>query len=43
MHAGQGGTFTESVPVLVIGGLLTTGALAAAVRRIRPRASAGTG
>ncbi|MFB8771609.1 hypothetical protein [Streptomyces broussonetiae] len=35
VHAGEGGTFTDSVPALVTGGLLVTGALGAAVYRVR--------
>ncbi|MEV2215543.1 hypothetical protein AB0H86_29625 [Streptomyces sp. NPDC050997] len=37
VRAGEGGTFTDSVPALVAGGLLITGALGAAVHRLRRR------
>lgn len=43
VHAGTGGTFTDSVPALVAGGVLIAGALGAAVYRVRrrePRAEA---
>ncbi|MEV6617918.1 hypothetical protein AB0N31_29480 [Streptomyces sp. NPDC051051] len=37
VRAGTGGTFTDSVPALVAGGLLIAGALGAAVHRLRRR------
>jgi len=37
VRAGEGGTFTDSVPALVAGGLLIAGALGAAVHRLRRR------
>ncbi|MFF9779105.1 hypothetical protein ACF1HJ_36370 [Streptomyces sp. NPDC013978] len=37
VHAGDGGAFTDSVPVMVAGGLLVAGALGAAVHRLRRR------
>ncbi|MGW1159466.1 hypothetical protein ACWD5Q_26220 [Streptomyces sp. NPDC002513] len=37
VHAGLGGSFTGSVPALVVGGLLIAGALAAALHRVWPR------
>lgn len=44
VHAGAGGTFTDSVPALAAGGLLIAGAGAAAAHRLlrfRPRGDAG--
>ncbi|MGW5636846.1 hypothetical protein [Streptomyces sp. NPDC003832] len=41
VHAGQGGTFTDSVPALVAGGLLVAGALGGAVYRLWRRSPAG--
>jgi hypothetical protein len=38
VHAGTGGTFTDSVPALVAGGLLIAGALGGAVYRVRRKA-----
>ncbi|MFE1287854.1 hypothetical protein [Streptomyces sp. NPDC058751] len=35
VHAGEGGVFTDSVPALVTGGVLITGALGAAAHRLR--------
>ncbi|MFE6281879.1 hypothetical protein [Streptomyces sp. NPDC057877] len=35
VHAGEGGTFTDSLPALATGGLLVAGALGAAVYRVR--------
>ncbi|MFG3102333.1 hypothetical protein ACGFZL_17665 [Streptomyces sp. NPDC048182] len=47
MHAGAGGTFTDSVPVLAAGGALIAGACAAAghrlLTRLRPRPRGGDG
>ncbi|MGP2437246.1 hypothetical protein [Streptomyces sp. JW3] len=45
VHAGTGGTFTDSVPALVAGGVLIAGAFAAAAHRLRPhrRRTAGDG
>ena len=40
VRAGQGGTFRDSVPALVAGGLLIAGAAAGAVYRLRRRAPA---
>lgn len=40
VHAGQGGSFTDSVPALVAGGLLIAGAAAGAVYRLRRKAPA---
>ncbi|MFK4104685.1 hypothetical protein ACI2L1_32335 [Streptomyces sp. NPDC019531] len=40
VRAGQGGSFTDSVPALVTGGLLIAGAAAGAVYRLRRRAPA---
>jgi hypothetical protein len=37
VRAGGGGTFTDSVPALVIGGVLIAGACGAAVHRLRNR------
>lgn len=37
VHAGSGGTFTDSVPALVAGGLLIAGAFGAAVHRLLRR------
>jgi hypothetical protein len=37
VQAGEGGTFTDSVPALVAGGILIAGALGAAVYRLRHR------
>ncbi|MFD4571020.1 hypothetical protein ACFWNK_07455 [Streptomyces sp. NPDC058417] len=37
VRAGTGGSFTDSVPALTVGGLLIAGALAAAVHRLRRR------
>ncbi|MCL6669035.1 hypothetical protein M8J74_11530 [Streptomyces panaciradicis] len=42
VRAGEGGTFTDSVPALVAGGVLIAGALGAAAHRLRHRDS-GTG
>ncbi|GAA3986516.1 hypothetical protein OG252_11285 [Streptomyces sp. NBC_01352] len=41
VRAGEGGAFTDSVPALVGGGLLITGALGAAVYRLRRKGTAG--
>ncbi|WP_329222405.1 hypothetical protein OG352_34745 [Streptomyces sp. NBC_01485] len=41
VQAGEGGTFTDSVPALVAGGLLIAGALGAAVHRLRRRDPSG--
>ncbi|MDH6515439.1 hypothetical protein M2164_001916 [Streptomyces sp. SAI-208] len=38
VRAGQGGSFTDSVPALVAGGLLIAGAVGGAVHRLRRRA-----
>lgn len=35
VHAGEGGAFTDSVPALVVGGVLIAGGLGAAVHRLR--------
>ncbi|MEU4657350.1 hypothetical protein AB0G32_26005 [Streptomyces sp. NPDC023723] len=43
VHAGTGGTFTDSVPALVAGGVLIAGACAAAAHRLRPRRRRTTG
>ncbi|MER7561855.1 hypothetical protein ABTZ93_02690 [Streptomyces sp. NPDC097941] len=40
VHAGDGGSFTDSVPALVAGGLLIAGAAAGAVYRLRRKAPA---
>ncbi|MET7735271.1 hypothetical protein ABZT02_28475 [Streptomyces sp. NPDC005402] len=40
VHAGQGGSFTDSVPALVAGGVLIAGAAAGAVYRLRRKAPA---
>ena len=40
VHAGQGGSFTDSLPALVTGGLLIAGAAAGAVYRLRRKAPA---
>jgi hypothetical protein len=40
VRAGQGGTFSDSVPALVAGGLLIAGATAGAVYRLRRKAPA---
>lgn len=40
VRAGEGGTFTDSVPALVTGGLLIVGAMGAAVYRLRRRTPA---
>ncbi|NEB05436.1 hypothetical protein [Streptomyces sp. SID13726] len=40
VRAGQGGTFTDNVPALVVGGLLIAGAGAGAVYRLRRKAPA---
>ncbi|MET8078564.1 hypothetical protein [Streptomyces sp. NPDC005303] len=40
VHAGQGGSFTDSVPALVTGGVLIAGAAAGAVYRLRRKAPA---
>jgi hypothetical protein len=40
VHAGSGGSFTDSVPALVTGGLLIAGAAAGAVYRLRRKAPA---
>jgi hypothetical protein len=40
VRAGQGGSFTDSVPALVAGGLLIAGAAAGAVYRLRRKAPA---
>lgn len=40
VRAGAGGTFTDSVPALVVGGVLITGALGGAVYRLRRQTSA---
>jgi hypothetical protein len=37
VHAGGGGSFTDSVPAMAAGGLLIAGALGAAVHRLRRR------
>ncbi|MFI6333868.1 hypothetical protein [Streptomyces sp. NPDC050535] len=37
VHAGEGGAFTDSLPALIAGGALITGALGAAVYRLRTR------
>ncbi|MEV7081069.1 hypothetical protein AB0N88_21445 [Streptomyces sp. NPDC093516] len=39
VRAGDGGAFTDSVPALVVGGLLIAGACGAAVHRLRNRGS----
>jgi hypothetical protein len=39
VEAGEGGTFTDSVPALVGGGILIAGALGAAVYRLCHRGS----
>jgi hypothetical protein len=41
VRAGQGGTFTDSVPALAAGGLLIAGALGAAAHRLRRRGGTG--
>ncbi|MFH8798927.1 hypothetical protein ACH4F6_04895 [Streptomyces sp. NPDC017936] len=41
VHAGTGGTFDDSVPALVAGGLLIAGAFAAAAHRLCRRSTAG--
>ncbi|MER8012255.1 hypothetical protein [Streptomyces sp. NPDC094149] len=41
VRAGEGGTFTDSVPALVAGGVLIAGALGAAAHRLRHRDSTG--
>ncbi|MFJ2900873.1 hypothetical protein [Streptomyces sp. NPDC087212] len=43
VHAGEGGTFTDSVPALVAGGVLIAGALGAAAHRLRHRGNAADG
>ncbi|GAA4786192.1 hypothetical protein [Streptomyces ziwulingensis] len=43
VHAGQGGTFTDSVPALVAGGLLIAGSFGAAGHRLRLRLRDGAG
>jgi hypothetical protein len=43
VHAGTGGTFTDSVPALVAGGVLIAGAFAAAAHRLRPHRRRTTG
>ncbi|KUM78293.1 hypothetical protein [Streptomyces curacoi] len=43
VRAGAGGTFTDSVPALVAGGLLIAGALGGAVYRLRRRTPTGEG
>ncbi|MFH0515788.1 hypothetical protein ACHBTE_01225 [Streptomyces sp. M41] len=43
VRAGSGGTFTDSVPALVAGGLLIAGALGGAVYRLRRKTPTGTG
>ncbi|MET9458158.1 hypothetical protein ABZY05_24275 [Streptomyces canus] len=40
VHAGQGGSFTDSVPALAAGGLLIAGAAAGAVYRLRRKSPA---
>ncbi|SCE41647.1 hypothetical protein GA0115242_136228, partial [Streptomyces sp. SolWspMP-5a-2] len=39
VQAGAGGTFTDSVPALVAGGVLIAGAFAAAAHRLHRRDS----
>jgi hypothetical protein len=41
VQGGDGGAFTDSVPALIIGGVLIVGALGAAVHRLRQRGSTG--
>ncbi|MEU5666843.1 hypothetical protein [Streptomyces longwoodensis] len=41
VRAGQGGTFTDSVPALAAGGLLIAGAVGAAAHRLRRRGGTG--
>lgn len=43
VRAGEGGTFTDSVPALVAGGVLIAGALGAAAHRLRHRDSTAGG
>lgn len=43
VEAGQGGAFTDSVPALVAGGVLITGAAGAAVHRLRRRNTSARG
>ncbi|MGW3094671.1 hypothetical protein ACWDCC_14605 [Streptomyces sp. NPDC001102] len=43
VRAGEGGTFTDSVPALVAGGVLIAGALGAAAHRLRHRDSGAGG
>ncbi|MEU9957932.1 hypothetical protein [Streptomyces sp. NPDC050982] len=43
VQAGEGGTFTDSVPALVTGGVLIAGAAGAAVHRLRRRESSSNG
>ncbi|MGW3647382.1 hypothetical protein [Streptomyces sp. NPDC000878] len=43
VEAGQGGAFTDSVPALVAGGVLITGAAGAAVHRLRRRGTSARG
>ncbi|MGW2834481.1 hypothetical protein [Streptomyces sp. NPDC001286] len=43
VRAGEGGTFTDSVPALVAGGVLIAGALGAAAHRLRHRDSRADG
>lgn len=40
VQAGEGGTFTDSVPALVAGGVFIAGALGGAVYRLRRKGSA---
>jgi hypothetical protein len=43
VQAGEGGTFTDSVPALVAGGILIAGALGAAAYRMWHRGSVPRG
>ncbi|MFD5073333.1 hypothetical protein [Streptomyces sp. NPDC058371] len=43
VHAGEGGTFTDSLPALITGSVLIAGAVGAAVYRLRHRNSSAEG
>ncbi|MFE9763862.1 hypothetical protein ACFYPC_04890 [Streptomyces sp. NPDC005808] len=43
VHAGEGGAFTGSLPALITGGVLITGALGAAVYRLRTKDTSADG
>jgi hypothetical protein len=43
VQAGEGGAFTDSVPALITGGVLITGALGAAVYRLRTKDASADG